>query len=539
MYTGEMYESMKKVEAAREANTVLEPRRMTADEKDALLATYHPDYKQSEFVNLKVGVNAGEKVPTELAALLQANSRIKASDVDLAKVDYDTDVLIIGGGGAGASAAIEADKNGVKAMIVTKLRIGDANTMMAEGGIQAADKPNDSPATHYLDAFGGGHFAAKPELLYKLVNDAPDAIAWLNDLGVEFDKAADGTMITTHGGGTSRKRMHAAKDYTGAEIMRTLRDEVLSRQIPVIDFTSAVELILDEEGKCAGAVLMNMETGELLVARAKTVILATGGAGRLHYQGFPTSNHYGATADGLVLGYRIGAKLLYADTLQYHPTGTAYPEQIFGALVTEKVRSLGAKLVNKNGEVFMHPLETRDVSAASIIRECTDRENGLETSDGLGVWLDTPMIELKNGEGTIEKRIPAMMRMFGKYGIDIRKEPILVYPTLHYQNGGLDIAADGMTGVENLFAAGEVVGGIHGRNRLMGNSLLAVIVFGRNAGKSASEKAKSVECGALTLAHIEKFAAEIAEAGIETDVVSPKLLPVYTHGNTEITKKAF
>ena len=539
MYTGEMYESMKKVEAAREANTVLEPRRMTADEKDALLANYHPDYKQSEFVNLTVGVNAGEKVPTELASLLQANSRITADQVNLDKVDYDTDVLIIGGGGAGASAAIEADKNGVKVMIVTKLRIGDANTMMAEGGIQAADKPNDSPATHYLDAFGGGHFAAKPELLYKLVNDAPDAIAWLNDLGVEFDKAPDGTMITTHGGGTSRKRMHAAKDYTGAEIMRTLRDEVLSRGIPVIDFTSAVELILDENGKCAGAVLMNMETGELLVARAKTVILATGGAGRLHYQGFPTSNHYGATADGLVLGYRVGAKLLYPDTLQYHPTGAAYPEQIFGALVTEKVRSLGAKLVNKNGEVFMHPLETRDVSAASIIRECTDRGNGIETSDGIGVWLDTPMIELKNGEGTIEKRIPAMMRMFGKYGIDIRKEPILVYPTLHYQNGGLDISADGMTGVENLYAAGEVVGGIHGRNRLMGNSLLDVIVFGRNAGKNASEKAKSVECGKLTLAHIEKFAEEVKAAGIETDVVSPKLLPVYTHGNPDITKKAF
>ncbi|MGN1347059.1 MAG: FAD-dependent oxidoreductase [Eubacteriales bacterium] len=539
MYTGEMYESMKKVEAAREANTVLEPRRMTADEKDALLAKYHPDYKQSEFDVLKIGVNAGEKVPRELAALLQANSRITAASVDLDKIDYDTDVLIIGGGGAGASAAIEADKNGVKAMIVTKLRIGDANTMMAEGGIQAADKPNDSPATHYLDAFGGGHFAAKPELLYKLVNDAPEAIAWLNDLGVEFDKAPDGTMITTHGGGTSRKRMHAARDYTGAEIMRTLRDEVLSRGIPVVDFTAAVELILDEEGKCAGAVLMNMETGELKVARAKTVILATGGAGRLHYQGFPTSNHYGATADGLILGYRVGAKLLYADTLQYHPTGAAYPEQIFGALVTEKVRSLGAKLVNRNGEVFMHPLETRDVSAASIIRECTDRGNGIKTSDGIGVWLDTPMIERKNGEGTIEKRIPAMLRMFGKYGIDIRKEPILVYPTLHYQNGGLDITADGMTGVENLFAAGEVVGGIHGRNRLMGNSLLDVIVFGRNAGQHASEKAKSVKVGKLTLAHIETFAAEAKAAGIEAEIVSPKLLPVYTHGNPDIVKKAF
>ena len=168
--------------------------------------------------------------------------------------------------------------------------------------------------------------------------------------------------------------MHAAKDYSGAEIMRTLRDEVLNLGIPVVDFTSAIELILDENGNAAGAVLLNMETGEKLVARAKTVIIATGGAGRMHYQGFPTSNHYGATADGLVLGYRAGAKLLYADTLQYHPTGAAFPQQIFGALVTEKVRSLGAKLVNCDGKVFMHPLETRDVAAASIIRECTHRQ---------------------------------------------------------------------------------------------------------------------------------------------------------------------
>lgn len=161
--------------------------------------------------------------------------------------------------------------------------------------------------------------------------------------GSEFDKAPDGTMITTHGGGTSRKRMHAAKDYSGAEIMRTLRDEVLNREIPVVDFTAAIELILDEKGNAAGAVLMNMETGELLIARAKTVIIATGGAGRMHYQGFPTSNHYGATADGLVLGYRAGAKLLYADTLQYHPTGAAYPSQIYGALVTEKGAVFGCQ----------------------------------------------------------------------------------------------------------------------------------------------------------------------------------------------------
>jgi succinate dehydrogenase / fumarate reductase flavoprotein subunit len=305
---------------------------------------------------------------------------------------------------------------------------------------------------------------------------------------------------------------------------------VLNRNIPVVDFTSVIELIKDDKGQCAGAVLMNMETKELLIAKAKTVILATGGAGRLHYQGFPTSNHYGATADGLVLAYRAGARLLYPETLQYHPTGAAFPAQIYGALVTEKVRSLGAMLINANGEAFMNPLETRDVSAASIIRECSDRGNGVVTPEGYAVWLDTPMIEMKHGEGTIEKRIPAMMRMFGKYGIDIRKEPILIYPTLHYQNGGLDISADGMTTkIENLYVAGEAVGGIHGRNRLMGNSLLDIIVFGRNAGKSASAKSKEVEVGALTLSHVDNFAKEMAEAGIETDVVSPKLLPNYTN----------
>ena len=527
MYTQEMLESMQKVAAAREANAVLEPRRMTADEKDALLATYHPDYKQSEFAVLQMGPNKGEKVPLELAALLQANSRIDPDAIDLSKPDYDVDVLVIGGGGAGSSAAIEAHEAGANVMIVTKLRIGDANTMMAEGGIQAADKPNDSPAIHYIDAMGGGHFANKPELLYRLVTEAPDAIKWLNELGVEFDKAPDGTMITTHGGGTSRKRMHAAKDYSGAEIMRTLRDEVLNREIPVVDFTAAIELILDENGKAAGAVLLNMETKELLIAKAKTVIIATGGAGRLHYQGFPTSNHYGATADGLILGYRAGAKLLYADTLQYHPTGAAYPEQIFGALVTEKVRSLGAKLINVDGVAFMHPLETRDVSAASIIRECSDRGKGVKTPEGVGVWLDTPMIELKNGEGTIEKRIPAMMRMFGKYGIDIRKEPILVYPTLHYQNGGLQIDAEGLTNVENLYVAGEAVGGVHGRNRLMGNSLLDIIVFGRSAGKNAAARSKNVTVGKLSLEHVKKFSQELADAGIHSEKLSPQLLPDY------------
>ena len=207
-----MLASIRKVEAAREENIKLDPRRMTADEKDALLKKFHPDYRTEQFTELRFGPNKGQKVPLELADLLEGESRVLHEQFDLTKPDYETDVLIIGGGGAGCSAAIEADKAGAKVMVVTKLRMGDANTMMAEGGIQAADKPNDSPAQHFLDAYGGGHFAAQKDLLYKLVMDAPEAIQWLSGLGVEFDKAPDGTMITTHGGGTSRKRMHAAKD---------------------------------------------------------------------------------------------------------------------------------------------------------------------------------------------------------------------------------------------------------------------------------------------------------------------------------------
>ena len=377
---------------------------------------------------------------------------------------------------------------------------------------------------------GGGHYANRPELVKKLVMDGPSAIKWLNELGVEFDKAEDGTMITTHGGGTCRKRMHAAADYSGAEIMRTLRDEVLNRRIPVVDFTAAIELILDTDGKAAGAVLQNMETGEIMVPRAKTVVIATGGAGRMHYQGFPTSNHYGATADGLILGYRAGAKLLYQDTLQYHPTGVAFPQQIFGALVTEKVRSMGAKLINSEGEAYIHPLETRDVNAAGVIRECSTNGKGVDTGMGKAVWLDTPMIDKIHGKGTLEKRLPAMLRMYLKYGIDIREVPILIYPTLHYQNGGLEITEDGQTCVENLFVAGEAVGGIHGRNRLMGNSLLDIIVFGRSAGQHAAQKARTTQLKTLTLSHVADYEAQLKDAGIDSDAVSPKLLPTYARG---------
>ncbi len=527
MYGIELSKKAAKAAEKREENIRKNVARMTSEEKDALLSAYHPDYNKGKSKTLLIGRNKGDGVPAELCDLLHSKSRVSGYSVDR-EPDIEADVLIIGGGGAGAAAAIEAVRAGAKTALVTKLRLGDANTMMAEGGIQAADKDNDSPVRHFIDAYGGGHYAAKRELLSKLVTEAPGAIKWLSDLGVMFDKTETGEMITTHGGGTSRKRMHACKDYSGAEIMRTLRDEVLNLGVTVIDFTAAAEILLDENGRAAGAVLCNMETGRIFTAAAKTVVIATGGAGRMHYQGFPTSNHYGATADGLVMAYRAGAKLLYPDTLQYHPTGAAYPNQIYGALVTEKVRSLGAKLVNADGEAFVHPLETRDTVAAAIIRECRERKKGVYVDNVCGVWLDTPMIDMINGEGTIENRIPAMLRMYEKCGIDIRKEPILVYPTLHYQNGGVDIAPDcSVTGIENLYAAGEVTGGIHGRNRLMGNSLLDVIVFGRTAGISAARKCKTVKRGKPSLNHVYEYEKELEKAGIDTGTLSPLFLPDY------------
>ncbi|WP_293985936.1 FAD-dependent oxidoreductase [Megasphaera sp.] len=528
-YTEEMRASQARVEATRNIRLSEELPRFTAEEKKELLRRYHPDYNEDGFAVLSVGPNKGDKVPRELAALLQGQSRMDTADVDLGHIQFDTDVLVIGGGGAGAAAAIEAARHGAKVLMATKLRLGDANTGMAEGGIQAADKESDSPADHYLDAIGGGHYKNKPELLAELVLNGPEAIHWLSSLGVLFDKEADGSMVTTHGGGTSRKRMHACGDYTGAEIMRVLRDEVRNAGVDVVEYSPAVELLLDGEGKAAGAVLYDFDTQEYHVVRAKSVIIATGGAGRLHYQGFPTSNHYGSTADGLVLAYRAGVPLIYADAIQYHPTGAAYPPQIYGALVTEKVRSLGAMLVNKNGEAFLHPLETRDVVAAAIIRECQERDKGIYALHGPAVWLDTPMVDLINGEGTMEKRLPAMIHMYDRFGIDIRRQPILVYPTLHYQNGGICIDADSATVIPGLYAAGEDVGGIHGTNRLMGNSLLDIIVFGRKAGTKAAAYSKTANPGPGTLDHVRRFDAARAEAGLTDQTPSPKLLPNYTH----------
>lgn len=526
MYTPEMLGLIKTVEQTRGKRLKEAFPRLTAVEKTNILQSYHPDYMTDSMRPVKVGPNAGGEMPHELVDVLESRSMVDVDAISLENMVYDVDVLVIGGGGAGTSAALLAAEVGADVLLATKLRHGDANTMMAEGGIQAADKENDSPALHYLDAMGGGGFENIPELVNALVQDAPICIQWLESLGCMFSKYPDGTMNTIHGGGTSRKRMHFAHDYTGAEIMRTLRDEARNRGIRAVEFSPAVELIKDTHGQCAGAVLYNLETEQYLVVRAKTVIITTGGSGRLHINDSPTTNHYGATADGLVMAYRAGARLIFLDATQFHPTGVAFPEQIVGQLVTEKVRGLGAQLVNIHGEQFIYPLETRDVVSSAIIRECRERQKGIAVPSGHGVWLDSPMIEIINGKGTIEKELPAMFRQYIRFGINMAENPIIVYPTLHYQNGGVLINEYAESEVPNLYVAGEASGGVHGRNRLMGNSLLDIIVFGRRAGKSAAERAKTVKLGKLTLDHTKRFNEELAKQGLGQRV-APLLLPDY------------
>ena len=541
MYPAYLEESIHIVEDTRVRRLIENIPRLDEVDKADLLRQYHPDYVKSSMRKLQVGVNKGDATPVELADLLEGNSRIDPEKFNPSSPDYNVDVLVIGCGGAGASAALLANEAGARVLITTKLRLGDANTVGAQAGTQAADRPNDSPAIHYLDTMGGGHFENIPELVEVLVKDAPSAIKWLEKLGVNWDKASDGSMRELSGGGTSRRRLHSARDYTGLEEMRVLRDEIRNKKINYLEFTAAVELILDDKGQVAGAVLLNLETEELIIARAKAVIVATGGIGRLHIQGFPTTNHYGATADGLVLAYRAGAELIFIDTMQYHPTGAVYPLQILGQLVTEKVRTLGAQLVNGNGEQFIMPLEPRDVVTSAIIRECREHQRGLKTPNGdSGVWLDSPMIDIIRGEGTIARELPAMVRQFRRFNIDIIREPILVYPTLHYQNGGIKIDTEGATNVPGLFAAGECSGGVHGRNRLIGNSTLELFVFGRRAGMAAARYARAVKRGRPTIEHVRRWQEELEKAGLAKErPVSPRLLPDYTRRARGYTSRVF
>lgn len=523
-------------ETRRERLKAPAPRRLSLSEREELVKRWHPDYKEELKRPLRIGPCKGLVVYSAIADLLESWPLVKPGEVDLSSVDFDVDILVIGSGGAGLTAAWWAVKSGVdpsRVLIATKLRLGDSNTIKYQSGTQAATGLDDSPVLHFLDTLAGAHFTNNPKLVMVLAKEAPFVIKWLEELGVRWSRIGD-DLERLPGGGATRARLHCCGDYTGLEVMRVLKDEVRSLGISVLEFHPVVELLTDPDtGRVSGAILYNLDTREYKVVRSKVVILATGGIGRLHIAGFPTTNHYGATGDGLVLAYRVGAGLVDLDTLQYHPTGVAWPEAILGELIPEKTRSIGGQLVNIYGERFVYELEPRDVVASAIIRECVEGRGVVTPTGTCGVWLDTPIIELLKGAGTIKRELPALYRMFLRHGIDITQEPILTYPTLHYQNGGVlidewtHVLRPSGEPIPGLLGAGEVTGGIHGRNRLVGNSTADIFVYGRRAGIEAAKVARETSTPKVSLKHLEPYMSELRALGVPETRKAPILLPDY------------
>ena len=526
-------DSLYKLEATREERFRSKPPEIGADDAQKLLHQYHPDYLGRQR-NVRLGPNADNgEIPHELADLLESDSQLPVGFKP--SVDIETDVLILGGGGAGASAALALEGAGLSVHLATKLQLGDSNTVMAEGGIQASLGANDSPRRHFSDAYVGGHGNSDPDLLRVLCENSENTIRWLGQLGCILDSNEDGTFQLRPGGGTSLPRVLACKDYTGLEIMRVLKDAVLLSSTQTLHNHAAIELLDDGEGQVTGAVLWNRNEGNLVSVSARAIIIATGGSGQLRFQNFPTSNHIGAVGDGLVLAYRQGCKLVNSDSHQYHPSGTAYPEALAGQLVTESIRSIGAQVVNAEGSRFVHEMTVRDVLAAAIIREVSEKRGVQTPTHRAGVWLDTPLVDLQNGEGFLRKKFPGIIHRFKRYNIDPAKQPILIYPTLHYQNGGIKIDKDGRTEAEGLWAAGEVTGGIHGTNRLMGNSLLDITVFGRRAAMSVQKSLPQRR--PVTLTRLNKFREGLKNIFPRQSVLSPQLFPALTGMKVVLAEK--
>lgn len=498
------------------------------DEQE-LLTTYHPDHRAETLTTLQVGPNKGQPCHRQLADMLQADSRIDASDLAGASIE-ETDVLVIGGGGAGCAAALTAAQSGARVILATKLRLGDSNTIMAEGGIQASVEKDDTLQAHFNDTYKAGYQSGDKSLIKQLVTDGPETIRWLIQQGMQFDLNAFGDLLTRRAGGSSANRVVYYRDYTGLEMMRVLREAVHNSSIDVRDYAPAVELLSNESGHCAGAIISSLEDSRYIQIKARAVIIATGGIGRLHLNDFPTSNHFGATGDGLVLAYRLGARLRDLDSFQYHPTGVAFPQHLSGTLITEGLRSSGARLINAQGRRFVDELKPRDIVAAAIIRECREGR-GVQGENGVqGIWLDTVGLEAET-PGILLQRFPKLVQLGLKSQIDIRTIPMLVYPTLHYQNGGVVIDNNGLSSVPGLYCVGEVSGGIHGKNRLMGNALLEIISFGRKAGEAAVKQRQNRGHKKITIDHLSHLRRELMQNHMPMQSHSPVLFPDYTRGD--------
>lgn len=495
----------------------------TTTKAEELLAHFHPDYGVCASTPLVMGANQGEMCQTEVARLIQADALIDEADLAAADV-IETDILVIGGGGAGCAAALIAAQKGARVIMATKLRLGDSNTVMAEGGIQAAIESIDSLQLHYEDTFRAGYQKGRPELIAQLATDGPDIIRWLIQLGMQFDHDASGNLLTRRAGGTSADRVVYYRDYTGLELMRIMREAVRNSGVTIWDYSPTVELLTDEMGHCAGAVIRSLKSERHIQVKARSVIMATGGLGRLHLNGFPTSNHFGATGDGLALSYRLGAKLCDLDSFQYHPTGLAYPDHLGGTLITEGVRSAGTWLLNSHGDRFCNELGQRDQVAAAILRECQQGRGVITPQGGAGVWLDTPGLEQRH-PGILALRFPKLLHLGRRGNIDPAKQPLLVHPTLHYQNGGIAITPHGQSSIPGLYAVGEVSGGIHGKNRLMGNALLEIIAFGRRAGAHAATQRMGRGPKRVGIEHIGEWRRKLMQANLSLDQKSPRLYP--------------
>ncbi len=388
------------------------------------------------------------------------------------------DVLVVGSGASGLAAAVSAQRAGARVALVAKGALQSCNSAKAQGGIQAAFGDDDSPEQHAEDVWESSHETADRRLVEVLTSEAPNAIHWLEEVGVEFTRENGGYRLARCGG-ASRKRLLQVGDRTGHAITSALRDAVESSSVQTFPKSPLTELAPGENGWRA-------RCGEHVID-AGAVVLAAGGRcfKEAQVRGELSTNHPGATGEVTKIAVELGAEGRDLDALQYHPNGGAWPQTMQGYSIPETTRSYGAVLLNADREEFTDSLGPRDAVSQAIFDE-VEAGRGIETPDGRpALYLDTTRIP----EADAEISLPYMLRRYRAGGIDPLEQPILTYPVLHYQNGGLVIDEHGQTTVEGLYACGEIAGGTHGRNRMMGNSLLECTVFGRRAGATAAEQA--------------------------------------------------
>jgi L-aspartate oxidase len=394
------------------------------------------------------------------------------------------DVLVIGSGAAGLAAAVSAESAGARVAVATKTTLQANNSSKAQGGIQAAVAPDDSPEIHAEDVMRSSHDTAVPRLVEVLTSEALGAIAWLEERGCAFTRQNGGYRLARCGGAT-RRRLLQVGDRTGHAITKALREsfEAGTGETLAHHRLTALEP-LDGGWRAAFATPSGGDEVE-----ASTVVLASGGRcfAEAEKRGELSTNHPNATGETTRIALDAGAEARDLDALQYHPNGGAWPPTMQGYSIPETTRAYGAVLLNAAGEEFTDSLGPRDEVSQAIFDE-VEAGRGVETEDGRpAVWLDTTRI----AEADAEVSLPYMLRRYRGGGIDPLSEPILTYPVLHYQNGGLVIDTNAETTLEGVFACGEIAGGTHGRNRMMGNSLLECVVFGRRAGATAATKAKA------------------------------------------------